>query len=315
MKKRRSKSFVQTIPNWVGFLSLVTFSVVMLPRCQATKEYNSNLAVSEHEANANLQSRLSDTQEVRVRLDAVRSVVRSINSVLRDVGKAVDLKVNGKPGDRINTYYEVFHDTLREANKGVIKYKPDGSWYLERTANLSLGRKANNCQTSTVRVVGRRVSSFDEMSLSLIDCSASKPIPIAEIRSSSSKNIDVSFHPNIIEHMDLGIELQPISECNIRIAHKDAELNCKPIHINNNDFSITLDPLHYKRDKSGTFAAVKLTVLESDGTQIADAEFHSSPFEKRAIRVCLKRGGCSDVHLSHPEFSSVAPAAHPSWEE
>ncbi len=206
-----------------GILGIVT-TAAMVASCAKGLPKASNVPASGEEAQSALDGRLRKTEEIRVRIQRVSDALRPVEDVLRDISDAVDVRIDGERGIRVRTFLQKLQDLLREATRGVLDHRPDGSWVLERPIHCGEER-------GLLRLESRRAEGHESAVLSAMGCGVTSRTgaltEVAEVSyDSESDRIELRLHASRLETA-LNLETRD-GTCRLEIAGKNSQLHCDP---------------------------------------------------------------------------------------
>jgi len=262
---------------------------LILAACGQPPSPKSNIAESDEEAKKNLELRLSKTDEVKGKIKAIKDVLGPVEAFLSDITKALNAKIviDGKPGDRVQTYLDVLQKILREATKGMVEFRKDGSWILTRPLSLPPLSEQFQCKESEISLVGTRRDNREELEIFVRDCSPQrelKRILLAQL--GADDTLDVVLKPEAMASL-FWKEVKS-DQCDIKIEKGRAEVHCKPIEIKTHAFTVTVDPLDFVTDSRGTDATIRLLVRNSKGEFIAQGDLEARPGRPTYVAIRIK---------------------------
>jgi hypothetical protein len=236
----------------------------------------SNHPSSNQEAKAILEKRLKKTNEIRDHLDSVHEGLKPLAWIMRDVSSALhgEMKLEGHPSERFQSLLERLREVIRESSLGIVQFRSDGTWIMERTLLLPLGRKDYGCQASTVEVLGYQKDGSEVLTLSLKDCISPEKIKLLELIL-SPELIAMTYFP---ESLDQLIQSGAHSGQCIGWFRKDeAKIHCDPVQVKSNSYLAVMESFDFSQNLQGVSSLIKLTVQDLDGRKGAFLEFETSP--------------------------------------
>jgi hypothetical protein len=247
----------------------------------------SNVRESDDEARALLETRLKKTEEILAQIAVLKNAIKPVEIFLGDITRALDanVSVNGKPADKVQTYLEILQKILRESTNGMVEYMPDGSWTLLRPLKLPLLGAHYQCDSSEVRIQGYRENNAEQLWIKVKDCSETPQWrPLVSLKLNSNGHLDTVLFPETVGHLFLQ-DIQN-GQCTVKIESGQVDIHCKPLRIRGNGFSAVIDPLDYsKNEKQATKASIKVSVTNTAGKLIAEAELLAVPGERTKVLI------------------------------
>jgi hypothetical protein len=249
--------------------------------------------VSESQAQADVQYRLTKTQQVRAQFASIQEKIRPFGSVLRDLGKAVDVKVDRHPGSVLAGLMDRLSQVLQSAVSGMVETHADGTWVIEHPAPLSLSSgQPGACLHSHVRISGGKVPSGEQIVVAMSGCadpSAFETLATVVVGLDGSRLVTISSATfQNIQNPTVGFD-----PCTLSVgAAGDSELSCTPMTLVSGQESVELDRLELRSDSSGTHAAIHARLGDAEQGELGTIDLTIEPDAEPALRVCTRSAPC-----------------------
>lgn len=246
-----------------------------------------NSTITEEAAQVDLESRLEKTREIQLRIKGIRDAIDPIKRALRDLGKAIDLHVDERPGQALAGLLDRLETVLKESTSGLIEHRGQGRWALERPNPLS-------CDGGRVRLDGRPIERGEEFVVSLSECTAPEEfMPIAELRAeiNGERHLVISASAIDSRHRET-IDLKP---CTLYTnAARHVHFSCKPLRLRSGENRMVVDRLEYVNDATGRHANVHVRISHPTRGELGTAELTVKPGKAPVIRVCTQGESCAE---------------------
>jgi hypothetical protein len=271
---------------------VVLLSATCLVYCGKPLLQPSHSGVTEAQAQADLSVRLVKTQEVRAHINAVRDAIRPVESILHDLGKAIDLKVDQKPGTSVATILDRLERVLREAAKGFVATHGDGSWELDRPSPFADLPSRSGCSGSRIRVSGQKIQDGEEITIAFSGCtrpSDYETLAVIDVRANGDREISLSASTFENIHHET-INLDP---CTLKVdGAGNTDFRCNPMTFVSNEQTINIDHLEFRTDAQGTHASAHARLAHAERGLLGTAFLSLEPNRPVDVRVCTKGESC-----------------------
>ena len=266
---------------------IVSISLFLLS-CARPIQPRSNATEIDQEAKVALEKRLKKTAEVRAELEIIRKSLQPLEDILSDIAKAINTQViiDGKPAGNIQSILEVVQRILKELTTGLVRYESDGSWVMERRLDLPTVLGIHKCPSTNVRVVGRRVSDREELSISVQSCTTPDYHLLILGRVHGSGAMDITLQPEALTH--IFIKQLKSEQCTMRIESDRKEIHCKPITLQSDSYTAKLHPLDFVSSPKGVESMVGLFVWDRHGRLLVSAELEAHPSFPTQLKIKTK---------------------------
>jgi hypothetical protein len=252
---------------WV--LPSLCLAAAGLVYCGGPSPFSSNLAISNGDAQSQVDLRLKKTQEIKAHLGNVHSALNALDSVLSDVAHAVDSRVQGADtGHRLRQLFDRLRGALSDASRGLVSQEPDGSYKMSRELPLPMGRAPYDCPAGTLEVTDRKDDDkgTEKIKLTLSDCYSGGPVTLAEIRVHADGEVVASFAPDSLDRLlppDPNGARSP--ECNASSRQGEQYVHCDPFVLRSGDASLTFRGFDMGQTPAGITALVDLEASDGHG--------------------------------------------------
>jgi hypothetical protein len=265
-----SRTLVLSLPLIVGF------SVV---HCGPQTRFKSNLATTNDEAKLSIDDRRDREKEINEAAMSLRAALEPIETLLREVDHAVNLKINGRPSrDVSKERFALFIGKLREhlgnavddSRTRKIQHRPDGSWRSETRVKARIYKDGQRCDEFTVALEGFRQNDVEQASLSIQDCFSPDPREIAKISSSGNGVYELSYFKDALEALKPEQELAAVNDFCAIVYRKDqgVEFFCNPInppYFREERFTAELNPVYLEFNKKDVKGQITAKVVTRNG--------------------------------------------------
>jgi hypothetical protein len=279
---------------------LLTLSIGLV-HCGPGALQQSSSGITEDGAQADLEQRLARTQEVRLQLDAIHRALAPIESALRDLGKLVDLRLDGlklddHPGGAFASLLSRLETAIQEGGNGLVQRGDDGSWVLERPTPAALLSGAQGaCARSRVRVVGRKEDQTQRLTVSVSDCAAPdnfQTLATVSIGVNGDREVVISAASIDGFHYDT-LKLDP---CRLHVgAAGGSELSCSSFGVASGKVTVEFEQLSLRTDEQGTHASVIATLSHAERGWLGSASVVIEPHRKADVCVLTpSHPSCAD---------------------
>lgn len=276
--------------HFVGLLLLSSIaSSALVSGCSQGRLPEARSGVSEEEARKELEQRLLRSDEVNSHLNAIRKALQPIEAAFRDLGRVVELKLNGRPSGILGNLLDRLDVILRDAAKGLVRNYPGGKWTIERSVPQELLTRHNGaCAQGRIRVEGTNLSGAEVITISLSDCNKPDQFErIAKVVVHSNGNREVEISTAAFEGRR--VETINIDPCHLRVEPKGySELTCTPMVLESSDFMTEIEQLDVRGDSQSIRAEIRATISHRD----FNAKVSISPDHIPAISVCTRGEPC-----------------------
>jgi hypothetical protein len=222
--------------------------------------------VSESQAQDELDLRVRQTEAVRAQVQRFREALAPVESVLRDLGRAIDMRVADRPGGVLATLLDRLESVLRGAVKGLVEEQAGGGWQIEQPSPLSMyDGQATFCSDARVRLTGTPSPSGGQIALALSDCAepdtfhtlatiATRADHAQEIHLTAASFVGVQALPNAL----------PLGPCTLVLTDPQViDLHCDPLSITSGELTAAVSTLEYHAHDDGIHAAIEATLTHS----------------------------------------------------
>lgn len=273
-----------------GFLIL---SALGAAGCSQPIQPTAYSRVSESDAQADMDARLARTHEVRIQLDAIRKALKPVEALLKDLGKAVDLKVEERPGYALTGILDKLENAIREASRGLAQRQEDGSWVIERPSPMALlAGQQGACARSRVRVTGTQIDDGQNLVIAMSDCTHPEQFEtLASVfaRMNGDREIEISAASFTGLHSGT-INLHP---CKLVIDKNEfAQMSCDPMAIYSRDMAFMIERLEFNDSPLGVSGEIFATLEHWERGRLGSARARFEPNRPVEFRVCTRSSPC-----------------------
>jgi hypothetical protein len=279
------------VSKWVPCVILASASLC-LTYCGKPILQASHSQLSEQQAQADLELRLTKTEEVKAQIKGIRQALEPVEALLHDLGKAVHLKLNNDNG--ISKILDRLQGNLRESLKGMIEMRGDGSWVLERRSPLAdLEKQESRCTYSRVRLEGKKIEGGEEITILASGCSSLELEPLAVVRAKADGNRDVTLTGALLE--DVHHEAVNLEPCKLKLEGKTTDFRCKPMKFVSGSSVLSVDKLEFSNGPNGTSSSIHAELDDpARGGHLALADLNLEPNRPASVRVCTRGEPCEN---------------------
>jgi len=242
--------------------------------------------VTEQRAQADIEFRLTKTQQIRSLLGSLQDTVRPFALVLHDFGKAVDLKVDQHPGSVMAGLLDRLGLILQGAVNGMVEVYADGSWVLEHPASLALltSGQSGSCARSHIRLSGLRVPTGEQIVVALSTCASPQvfeTLATVLVGANGTRLVSISS----ATFQNLQNQSLSVDPCILSVdASNNSALSCSSLAFALGEETVSIENLDFHTDAQGTHAKVRI------GTAVLVSE----PNEPIDVRTCAVGQSCGN---------------------
>jgi hypothetical protein len=234
-----------------------------------------------------LEHRLAKSEEIRVRISGVRKALRSVDTLLGDIAKALvsHPTIEGKPAEKTQTYLDLIQKFLKQSTEGLVQIESDQSWVLDR-AVPTLGQLLN-CSKMRTRIVGRVVEGIEQLHVYLLDCaSPQKSHTLLEAKLIKGDEVELEVNPNVFS----SFTEQPVKsdKCEVKLSKDRTEVHCRPIEIKSDGWTAIISPVDVIETPTGLWAKISTRVWNPQGKESAVAELDQEPGRQPKINIVIR---------------------------
>ncbi len=260
-------------------------------------------------------------------MDSIQDALRPIQTVLKDIGRALNLGVHidvqGRAEERLQAFIVQLQKLLRDATENLVHFQADGSWVFEREVAIAINEEepvaAEQSDESfesrpeqvkkevkrkyLLKVQGYRADGKDELSVTVHDLGNRTAELIAKGTVVSPREIDFSFYPHAIERLlenkVISVDLSEhrnvqanvlanvLGECELRIRKAEQSIHCKDLKIRIDSFMAEINSLDFSHDSDGIDLSASAVLKDASKTAVAEVKLEGHPNQKTKIEAKL----------------------------
>jgi hypothetical protein len=262
--------------RWVSS-ALVVSAALCLTYCGKSVTPPSHSNLTEGEAQQDLDLRLAKTQQLRSQVKSVLVSIKPIQSMMHDLGKDIDHKMEQQPGEALAYVLEKLRVSLHDSLSGLIKLNLDGSWTLDRPSPHPESPGHAGCDSSRVHLKGLRTGDGEAVTISLSQCEATEFEDLAVLHLHNSGNKELT----LLQSCELRIDLNNVND-----------FRCNQVSLNSSKAVIDIQHFDYHSDTNGTHASLHAAVNGLDNSPLGTADLKLEPDHPIQIRVCIQGELC-----------------------
>ncbi len=240
----------------------------------------SNLALSQSDAQKVENDRLQVTKDAHEIARDIRSALTPVETALRDLSNAADLKIDGKSGSlRLDQGFRLLDHMLEKIYRSaMIHPAQDGTWTITQDISLDGTLNVDGCNSAQAELTSKVDGNHQSLELNLLRCDSPK-VFLAEVQKDGA-NLNTSLHFENLKELSISATTQGAT-CQTQIKTSvdaiTSSLVCNPFEILLGSTHVEVSQLSLNVDQENVTGTVSATAYDEDGNEIASLNYPKTP--------------------------------------